>query len=121
MWSRNILTLLTLATTSLCLFPPVADPSAFEKYEINYVTPQYWEQSVMNNETFLESGKIVTMGQDLKCFVSNDTKMSTLQELQSDKENFQRVLNDTLDLGVDIVKGILPDQCIGYRLSLIHI
>lgn len=69
----------------------------------------------MNNETFLESGKIVTMGQDLKCFVSNDTKMSTLQELQSDKENFQRVLNDTLDLGVDIVKGILPDQCIGYR------
>ncbi|CCD22706.1 Yos9p NDAI_0A05510 [Naumovozyma dairenensis CBS 421] len=117
MWFRSLLltSIILPIRFVVALLPPVDDPNALKKYNINYVTPQFWDENIANNKSLLDNGSILEVGNDMKCLVSNVTKLSTLEKLRSDQNKYETTLISTLNQGVNIINKALDGHCVGFR------
>lgn len=105
MWFNiGILVICIGLSRAIGLSTPLEDPGALDKYSISYVTPEYWQIAVRKNATALAEGYMLDIGDGLSCYIRqrgfNDT--STVKR-HGDKLEFDRLLEDTLQRGVDII------------------
>lgn len=83
---------------------PLEDPSASAKYSISYVTPEYWQIAIRNNESTLVEGNILEFGDGLSCYVRQQRPNNTSSaKKQRDELEFDKLLENNLQKGVDII------------------
>lgn len=105
MWLKSwLLNLCIGLSITFGLLTPLEDPSASDKYSISYVTPEYWQIAIRNNESALVEGNILEFGDGLSCYVrqqgSNNTSSA---KKQRDELEFDKLLENNLQKGVDII------------------
>lgn len=113
----KFLTLLVISHWQLIsgLFMPLEDSLLLNKYSINYVSPQIWEDSIANNKSLLDQGSVEQLGDDMLCFlpVSNNTNRVD-DTLERNETALNILLEDNLEKGVNIISEVLNNSCITY-------
>lgn len=113
----KFLTLLVISHWQLIsgLFMPLEDSLLLNKYSINYVSPQIWEDSIANNKSLLDQGSVEHLGDDMLCFlpVSNNTNRID-DTLERNETALNILLEDNLEKGINIISEVLNNSCITY-------
>ena len=86
------------------------DPLSSPKFNIIY------ESSVNDTLDSLTqsygNGTFLTLGDDMKCFIPTETKMSLLQKINNNITMWNKLLEDSLNEGLDILDSTLHSKCL---------
>ncbi|AJV06921.1 Yos9p [Saccharomyces cerevisiae YJM1418] len=100
------------------LLAPIEDPIVSNKYLISYIDEDDWSDRVLQNQSVMNSGYIVNMGDDLECFIQNaSTQLNDVLEDSNEHSNSEKtaLLTKTLNQGVKTIFDKLNERCIFYQ------
>ncbi|CAI6428844.1 AAC_HP2_G0009000.mRNA.1.CDS.1 [Saccharomyces cerevisiae] len=100
------------------LLAPIEDPIVSNKYLISYIDEDDWSDRILQNQSVLNSGYIVNMGDDLECFIQNaSTQLNDVLEDSNEHSNSEKtaLLTKTLNQGVKTIFDKLNERCIFYQ------
>ncbi|CAI4324062.1 ASN_HP2_G0008790.mRNA.1.CDS.1 [Saccharomyces cerevisiae] len=100
------------------LLAPIEDPIVSNKYLISYIDEDDWSDRILQNQSVMNSGYIVNMGDDLECFIQNtSTQLNDVLEDSNEHSNSEKtaLLTKTLNQGVKTIFDKLNERCIFYQ------
>ncbi|CAI4335167.1 BAQ_1a_G0009320.mRNA.1.CDS.1 [Saccharomyces cerevisiae] len=100
------------------LLAPIEDPIVSNKYLISYIDEDDWSDKILQNQSVMNSGYIVNMGDDLECFIQNaSTQLNDVLEDSNEHSNSEKtaLLTKTLNQGVKTIFDKLNERCIFYQ------
>ncbi|CAI4931294.1 CGH_3_HP_G0033100.mRNA.1.CDS.1 [Saccharomyces cerevisiae] len=100
------------------LLAPIEDPIVSNKYLISYIDEDDWSDRILQNQSVMNSGYIVNMGDDLECFIQNEsTQLNDVLEDSNEHSNSEKtaLLTKTLNQGVKTIFDKLNERCIFYQ------
>ncbi|AJV11760.1 BMC_2a_G0009490.mRNA.1.CDS.1 [Saccharomyces cerevisiae] len=100
------------------LLAPIEDPIVSNKYLISYIDEYDWSDRILQNQSVMNSGYIVNMGDDLECFIQNaSTQLNDVLEDSNEHSNSEKtaLLTKTLNQGVKTIFDKLNERCIFYQ------
>ncbi|CAD6609998.1 CEI_1a_G0009110.mRNA.1.CDS.1 [Saccharomyces cerevisiae] len=100
------------------LLAPIEDPIVSNKYLISYIDEDDWSDRILQNQSVMNSGYIVNMGDDLECFIQNaSTQLNDVLEDSNEHRNSEKtaLLTKTLNQGVKTIFDKLNERCIFYQ------
>ena len=100
------------------LLAPIEDPIVSNKYLITYIDEDTWSDTILHNESAMNSGYIVNMGGNLECFIQNaSSQLSDVLENSNEYNNSEKaaLLTNTLNQGVRAIFDKLNEKCIFYQ------
>ena len=100
------------------LLAPIEDPIVSNKYLISYIDGVDWSDRILQNQSVMNSGYIVNMGDDLECFIQNaSTQLNDVLEDSNEHSNSEKtaLLTKTLNQGVKTIFDKLNERCIFYQ------
>ncbi|CAI4333758.1 CIH_collapsed_G0009380.mRNA.1.CDS.1 [Saccharomyces cerevisiae] len=100
------------------LLAPIEDPIVSNKYLISYIDEDDWSDRILQNQSVMNSGYIVNMGDDLECFIQNaSTQLNDVLEDSNEHSNSEKtaLLTETLNQGVKTIFDKLNERCIFYQ------
>ena len=102
--------LIYLPFSSYGLSTPLEDPLSSQKFNIIYV-PSINEtlDSLVQSHG---NGTLLRLGEDMKCFIPNETKMSFLQQINNNITIWNQLLQDSLSEGLNIIDSTMHSKCL---------
>ncbi|AJU74044.1 Yos9p [Saccharomyces cerevisiae YJM693] len=100
------------------LLAPIEDPIVSNKYLISYIDEDDWSDRILQNQSVMNSGYIVNMGDGLECFIQNaSTQLNDVLEDSNEHSNSEKtaLLTKTLNQGVKTIFDKLNERCIFYQ------
>ncbi|CAI4329593.1 BCN_G0009600.mRNA.1.CDS.1 [Saccharomyces cerevisiae] len=100
------------------LLAPIEDPIVSNKYLISYIDEDDWSDRILQNQSVMNSGYIVNMGDNLECFIQNaSTQLNDVLEDSNEHSNSEKtaLLTKTLNQGVKTIFDKLNERCIFYQ------
>lgn len=108
MLDKFIIACLPLLSNALSF--PMEDALSSQKFNIIYV-PSLNDNLNEIKETN-GNGTIFSLGDDMKCFIPNETKLSLLQRINNNATAWKQLLSTSLGQGIDIIDSQLDHKCI---------
>ncbi|CAI4058015.1 Yos9p SKDI_04G2860 [Saccharomyces kudriavzevii IFO 1802] len=115
-YTLSVITALIQQVSSL--LAPIEDPIVSNKYLISYIDETKWNDGILQNQSALDSGYIVNVGDNLECFIQNaSSQLDDALEKPNDQINSEKraQLTNTLDQGVKTIFDKLNERCIFYQ------
>lgn len=106
----NKLLLASLPLLSNALSFPMEDSLSSQKFNIIYVPTL--NENLDSIKDANGNGTIFSLGNDMKCFIPNETKLSLLQRINNNATAWKQLLSTSLGQGLDIIDSQLDKKCI---------
>lgn len=102
--------LIYLPYLSYGLSTPLEDPLSSQKFNIIYVSSL--DETLDSLVQSHGNGTLLTLGDDMKCFIPNETKMSFLQQINNNVTIWNQLLEESLSKGLDIIDSTMHSKCL---------
>ena len=105
--------LIHLLFLSCAFSSPLEDPLSSLKFNIIYA-PSVNDTLDLLTQSY-GNGTLLTLGDDMKCFIPRETKMSLLQQINNNVTMWNQLLQDSLSEGLNILDSNMHSKCFFHK------